>query len=148
MADYAGAVAAIFARLQAQWTATPLAFPNGARPAELDPDTGLLRPWVYAEVIGAGSTIVGAGVPRDHVYVYDGLIKLHVFTPSGTDAAVGFQHAVALGEIFRTQEFYNETSGHCVRSWSPRVDDGGDGDSDGLWFRVTTTIPFEYWHRG
>lgn len=148
MADYAGAVAAIFARLQAQWTDTPIAFPNGEEPATVDPGTGLPRPWIYAEVIGAGSAIVGAGVPGDHVYVYDGVIKLHVFSPKGTGTDQAFQNATTLGEIFRTREFYNETPGHCVRSWSPRVDNGGDGDSDGIWFRVTTSIPFEYWHRG
>ena len=64
-------------------------------------------------------------------------------------AALAFQYAVSIGEIFRNAEFY-QSAGHAVRTWTPRIDGGGaaegEGVTSGLWFRVTTTIPFEYLH--
>jgi hypothetical protein len=147
MADFAGAVAAIKARLAANWSATPIGYMNGAEPVTRNAATGTPEPWVLAEIVGAGANIHGTGTPGDRVWLYDGLIYCHVFMPKGSGDDVARQHAVALGEIFRNAEFYTETPGHAVRCWAPRVDGGGDGADDGLWFRMTATIPFEYWFR-
>src|SRR4051794_25181820 len=100
MASFAGAVAAIRARLTAMRPVElPIAYPN-----EADPDftnaNGELAPWLFAEVSGAGSNIRGVGVPGDHVVVDDGLIILHVMVPTGTGSADAFAIAGDLGEIF------------------------------------------------
>ena len=147
MADFAGAVAAIKTRLAANWATTPIGYPNGDAPASRNA-SGVPQAWVLAEIVGAGSDIHGTGTPGDRVWLYDGLIHAHVFVPKGTGDATARQYAVTLGEIFRNAEFYTDTPGHAVRCWAPRVDGGGDGSDDGLWFRVTMTVPFEYWHRG
>jgi hypothetical protein len=54
MADYAGAVAAMRARFEANWTETAIAFQNEAFGDQTDP-------WVYFEVITTTSEIRGAG---------------------------------------------------------------------------------------
>ena len=148
MADFAGAVAAIKARLAANWATTPIAYVNEGEPVTRNAATGAPEPWVLAEIVGTASTIHGTGRPGDRVWLYDGLIHAHVFVPKGSGAATALAHAVALGDIFRNAQFYADTPGHAVRCWAPRIDGGGDGDDDGLWFRVTMTCPFEYWHRG
>jgi hypothetical protein len=148
MADFAGAVAAIKARLEANWATTPIGYPNGD-PAATRDASGNPQAWVLAEIVGAANTIHAAGKAGSVVYVQDGLIHAHVFVPKGSGDATARTHAVALGEIFRGKLFYDDvTPGHYVRSWAPRIDGGGDGSDDGLWFRVTATIPFEYWHLG
>ncbi len=148
MADYAGAVAAITARLKEQWgDRTPIGVLNEARPDLVDDNGDPVPAWLFLEVVGAGSDIVGAGRPGDHRWVYDGLIQIHVFVPVGGGSAEAFRLATDAGEIFRAAEFYRQDD-CCVRSWSPRLDGGDGGSEDGMWWRVTATIPFEYLHRG
>lgn len=148
MADFAGAVAAIKARIAAQWATTPVGYMNEGKPQTHNDVSGEPEPWVLVEIVGTGGDIHAAGKPGNRVWLYDGLIHAHVFVPAGTGDATAREHAVALGEIFRGAQFYDDTPGHAVRCWAPRVDGGGNGSDDGLWFRVTATIPFEYWHRG
>lgn len=147
MADYVGAVAAIKTRLIDNWTTTQVVYANenGLNPVD---DNGTPTPWVFAEIISTGSSIVGTGTTGNQTIVYDGLIKLHVMVPVGTGIETGFTHAVALGEIFRNQVFYTATAGRYVRTLVPRIDEGNANSEDGLWFSVTATIEFQYWHRG
>ncbi len=148
MPDYAGAVAAIKQRVADNWSTTPVGWAGGPAPATTS--NGALAPWVLGEVINTSSGLRAAGTPGSNVWLYEGLIYLHVFVPTQetTSAALALQHAVALGEIFRAKAFYNATPGYMVRTWSPKHDGGGKGDDEGLWFRVTTTIPFQYYHLG
>lgn len=147
MADYAGAVAAIEARLMASWAITPIAFANAEAPMVVA--AGALVPWVYCEVSSLGSTIVGAGRPGDHVNRVAGEIEVMVYVPVGSGRATAMQHAVAIGEIFRVKEFYNEEPGACLRTWVPRVLGGQQAASenpDGNWWMVSVIIPFEFYH--
>lgn len=146
MADYAGAVAAIKARMAANWTTTPIVYQNAKN--EYDPGANDQQPWVFFEVLGSSSGLRGVGMPGSHVWLYRGFIMAHVFVPvnSGTDTAQ--QYAVTIGEIFRAKEFYNDTPPACVRTWSPQTDGGADDSEDGKWWRVTCSIPFEFYYRG
>jgi hypothetical protein len=82
------------------------------------------------------------------------MIKAHVFAPVNTGIDDCYAKAVAIGEIFRNQVFYDSVTAGCfVRSGytldgQPRIDQGDASSDDGQWFAVTATIPFEYWHRG
>jgi hypothetical protein len=155
-ADFAGALQAINDKFVAEWV-------DGSEPrtrvvfVNKDPDdpwppkdqAGHLLPYVLAAPQGATGDMVGVGMPGNHVYRYDGLIHLHVYVPVGAGTADAFAMAVAAGDIFRARKFYDDVTDGCyVRSWTPRVDGGGPGDDDGICYRVTATIPFEYWHRG
>lgn len=156
MADYAGAVAAIKQRMIDNWTTTPIVFRNPP-PDSYDPSSNAQQAWVYFEVVGNGSELRGAGKPGDHIWIYRGFVFAHVFVPARSGDELARQYAVAIGEIFRAQGFYNDGSGAIVRTWAPRTDDGGSAlhgpqsgiiNDDGNWFRVTCSIPFEYLHRG
>lgn len=150
MADYAGAELAIRARLEANWTANRITFQNET-PADPWPPVdgdGILLPWVNLEIECFNSEIFGQGRPGNHVYRYDGLIQVHVFTPIGTGPEVGKQIAVDIGEIFRRKKFYDDTPGCCVRTEDPYPEGGNSSSDDGAWFGTTMTCAFVYWHRG
>ena len=157
-ADYAGACAAIRARFEDNWSSggialTPIAFLNEAPPSRQDA-SGNAAPWVFFEIVHNGSYLIGSGTPGQQTIVYDGLIKAHVFVPINTGVDDGLAKAVAIGELFRNKVFFDAVTPGCyVRSGfdkngQPRVDEGDAASDDGQWFRVTATIPFEYWHRG
>lgn len=151
MADYAGAEEAIRQRLAANWLTTRITDQN-AQPDDPWPPVdgaGVLQPWVNLEIECAGSRIVGQGRPGNHVYRYDGLIMVHVFTPVNTGASQGKQLAVSVGEIFRRKKFYDDVSpGCCVRTEDPYPAEGNAKSDDGNWFGTTMMCPFVYWHRG
>lgn len=161
MPDYAGAVAAIKARLAAQWvdgSGKPLTLvvyvnkqPEPPFPP-IDPSTGNPAPFLVCEVSGTKSDPYTFGNLGNRFFVYDGLIILHMLVPldDGTDRAE--QLAVNAGEIFRTATFYVDANGSYVRTIAPNPPDGGsaaaiEGVQAGATFRVTVTIPFQYFHR-
>jgi hypothetical protein len=148
MADYAGAVAAIRDRLVANWTTTPIAFQNESFDPPVDPNSGSPTPRLFLEVLGNDANLRGVGMPGDHVWLYCGHILIHVFVPVNSGAALAQQYAVTAGEIFRAAAFYSAGNGAIVRSWAPQTDGGGTDADDGNWFRVTCTIPFEFYYRG
>jgi hypothetical protein len=150
MGDFAGAKAAIRQRLVAGWTTTRITFQN-EKPEKPWPPVGadeFPTGWVNLEIATLPSSIEGAGMPGRQVWRNPGFIYVHVFVPTGSGDAEATAHAVAIGEIFRGAVFYQDGSGSYVRCWAPRVDGGGSGDDNGNWFRVTASIPFEYWHVG
>lgn len=147
MADYAGAVAAMRDRFVANWTSTPIEYQNESWSEHS-------TPWVYFEVISTDSKLRGVGTPGSLTWLYRGNIFIHVFVPVGYGAADAHTFAVAAGEIFRAKEFYNTTPGCAVRTGigpdgeGPRTDGGGSDADNGNWWRVTATIPFEFYYRG
>lgn len=152
MPSYAGAKQAIEDRLRERWTTTSIAVSNPTVPQQnavkkVD-DEGDPQPWVYLEISDAGSTQQGVGAPGNQLWVYDGLIGVHVFVPVDSGNLLAAQYADEIGDIFRASRFYADTPGFEVRCWAPRTGDQGSGSDDGLWYRVTATIPFTYWHRG
>ena len=154
MADYAGAVAAIQARLTANWTTTKVGFQNDKPPSTPWPPVdgnGDPEPWVYFEVIGNGSALRGAGLPGSQEWLYEGHLLAHVYVPVQTGIAVAHQHAVAIGEIFRVKQFYETAPATCVRTGygdGPWTDGGEMNPEHGTYFRVTMTCPFQFYYRG
>lgn len=156
MADFAGALAAIKQRFIANWVVggdprTRIAYVNENPDAPWPPrkPDKSLDNWVLFSAVGATADHPGFGTPGNQLYLYRGLISITCFVPVGKGTADAFMLAVAAGEIFRATKFYDDVTPGCyVRTWTPRVDGGAPGDDDGAWFRVTATIPFEYWHLG
>lgn len=150
MSDYAGAKAAIRARLEANWTTTRITYENET-PADPWPPVGgdgWPVPWVNIEIASVSSAMRGAGTPGDQIWVTDGFIYVHVFVPSGSGNDTADTYANTIGEIFRAKVFYNAGDGCYVRTWAPRIGPGELSDEAGAWFRVTMSVPFEYWHTG
>lgn len=151
MADFAGALAAIRERLEADWSATRITFQNETPEEPWPPkssDGKKHLAWVNLEISALPSSLQGAGVPGSQMWESPGFIYVHVFVPTGEGSELAVEHAVAIGEIFRGKVFYKEPNGSHVRTWAPRVDPGGSSDDDGNWFRSTMSVPFSYWHRG
>lgn len=156
MADFAGARAAIIARFVAQWVVdtdprTRIARVNEP-PAEPWPprdDNNALEPWVLLEVTAETSGVATMGGPGNNAHRYAGTIAVHCYVPVGRDVDDAFDLAIAAGEIFRNQVLYDDVRPGCfVRTdASPAIGRGQQGDDDGVWYRVTATIPFEYFHR-
>lgn len=151
MADYAGAVAAIKQRFTDNWVVgsdpkTPVVFQNAGNLYNPGGDTN--QPWVYFEVIGSSAGLRGWGTPGDNVYLYRGHIYVHVFVPINTGTDTAQEYAVAAGEIFRSKGFYSDGNGAIVRTLAPQTDGGDTSAGDGNWWRVTCTIPFEFFYHG
>lgn len=146
MADYAGAVAAIKARLAAGWTTTTIVNLNEGKPTPWPPVTvaNALAPFVLLEVIATRAyTLPGDPGSLRHK-VQEGFISTHVMVPVGSGTADAFTHAVALGALFENKQFFDTDPGVCIRTWTPAVDGGGEGSEDGIWFRVSMTVAFEF----
>lgn len=152
MADYAGAKAAIRARLEAGWTTTRIAYQNEdpAQPWPPKRPNGSPAPWVHLEITRTDGGIWTFGTAGNRGWRYDGFILVHVFVPTGEGDALADQYAVTIGELFRAAKFYDDGNGSYIRTLAPDVDEGGDTDDGktGKWFRVTMTVDFTYWHRG
>lgn len=142
MADYAGAVAAMRSRFVAEWLETPIAHQNEDPPQSPWPPS---TPWVYFEVIAAQSEIRGAGLPGDNVWLTIGNIFIHVFTPLGYGLPESLRLAEAAGDVFRAATFYQNGGGAKVVCMAPNCDGGASDADNGNWFRVTTSIPFEFY---
>lgn len=152
MADLAGAIAAIKSRFSTNWTTTPIALQNEKPPQQPWPPVdgaGLKRAWVYLEVVPTQSALRAAGMPGSQFWLTEGHILVHIFVPPLDGTATAHGYAVTIGEIFRAKAFYrDEAAGAEVRTWAP-VHDGGSQDAEnGNYFRVTVTIPFEFYYRG
>lgn len=152
MPDYAGAVAAIKARLAANWSTTPIAGQNEDPPQDPWPPVdgdGKPTAWVYLEVVANGSQQRAWGMPGAQQWLYQGHILVHVFVPAQSGHATAQTYATAIGEIFRSKAFYrDEAAGAEVRTFGPWTDGGAIDPDQGAWFRVTVTCPFEFYYRG
>lgn len=148
--DLAGALAAIEARLVANWTTTPIAYDNVQ--VETDPwppvDTdGKPQSWVYVELIDVAAQIVAFGIPGNQTVLDTGLIKLHVMVQKGDGLVLGRQYAVQLGEIFRQQKFYDSDPTAYLRTTTPRVGRDSMVSDNGNWISVSCTVPYEFYHQ-
>ena len=165
MGSYTQAKDTVRSFLEANWTTTRIAFQNETPadpwpPTEVDPnfpDFPSVAPFAYFEMASLpGQNIRGAGTPGAQLSQTDGFIYVHVFVPSNTGDTLATTYAEAIGELFRNKVPYNPGDGCYLRTWVPRVDEGGDaGDNSeiadvnaGNWFRVTMSVPFQYFHRG
>jgi hypothetical protein len=142
MADYAGAVAAMKARFAAAWTETPITYANQDPPQQPWPPA---TPWVYVEFIQSNSSLRALGSPTNRSWLTLGHIFIHVFVPINYGIEEPQRLAVAAGEIFRAQTFYNDGLGAKVVCYAPATQGGASDADNGDWFRLTASIPFEFY---
>lgn len=140
MPTFAGSIPLIKARFEAAraaasgaaWASWPWTTDNAEQSFQ-DQQTG---PWVYLEIAPAGSGMTQFGSAGKRVVQDDGIIALHVFVAAGTGTDLAWDGASAMAEIFRMVKFAG------VACAAPSPGQGGEGSSDGRWYRVTVTVPF------
>lgn len=127
-------VTAIRQRMEAGFTAAPLSWPNE------DYQPTAQQPWVFAEVIGNGGDCTGFNSPGLRAAQDDGLIQAHVFVPEGTGTDDAYNLAGAIGDLFLMATFSG--TGCRIACRKPSVGEAEPGSEDGLWWRVSVSIPF------
>jgi hypothetical protein len=149
----ADALAAIRQRLSDNWTTTQIAFENiDPAPADgiwppVDPVSQAPVPWVYCEMFDTGLD-GGFGKPGSRNLIEHGMIKLYVMVQKGSGTADAYTKAVALGEIFRDQEFFKSDPTAMVRTRTPRVGQDPLVSADGNCVAgACCSIPYEFWHQ-
>lgn len=147
-ADLTGALAAIEARLIANWTTSRIVL-DQHNPGEpwppVDAD-GIQQPWVFMEILDTDASIIGFGTPTNNTVLDSGIVKFHVMVPKAEGLSRARTHAVAIGEIFRHKQFYADEAGVAVRTLTPRIGREASVD-DGQWVSMTATVPYEFYHR-
>lgn len=123
--------AAIRARIEANWTTTPIAWFG----EDFDPPEQ--APWILVErdaIPSSQSSVYGSSGKR--VVQDPGMIIGHVFYPRGAGDDGAYVIAQAFGELFRTQKV------GPAQTDAPTMAPVEDGTEDGDWLRVSVTIPF------
>lgn len=124
---------AVRAKLAAEWSGCDLAWPNET----YEPTTE--TPWAYCEVQGNGSTRTAFNSAGKRVGMDDGLLMIDVFVPVGIGDRPAKDLAQGIAEVFAMQNFAGED---CrIVGGVPFVGEGEAGSDDGLWFRVSASVP-------
>lgn len=148
--DVAGALAAIEKRISDNWTTTPVAYENKRPEGEwppVDPVTKAAMPWVYCELIDVPAGIVGFGTPSNQTVADGGIIKMHVMVKKGSGLKAARENAVALGELFRQQKFFDTDPTAYVRTYTPTVGRSDLVSDDGNWVGMACSVPYDFFHR-
>lgn len=147
-ANLAGALAAIEARLAANWTTSRIVLDGEPRADPWPPlrENGSLAPWVFVELDGIDASTIGFGTSTNNSILDRGLCKFHVLTPVDEGLAEARAHAVAIGEIFREKTFFTDEAGVYVRTLIPRIGREASVD-EGNFLSMTCTVPYEFYHR-
>ena len=116
---------AILAARMAEWTTTPICWPNTA------PLTALNVPWVRFAVIGGGDVYeaLSAGAPAAEF----GRVAVQIFVPSGTGDGAVSTIRDSIAALFR-----NYSSGN-LRCGSIREQYVGDADG---WYQLNISSPW------
>ncbi len=133
--DVADALAAIRARLTAQWTTTSIAWPN--EPFTPPDVSAVNAAWVGFDFAGSLERIAAVGGAAK-LYQGTGVFMLHVFVRAQDGLTLAYQHATALAAIFRGQIVGG------VRYGAPSTYPS-DTTPDGAWQRVTLGVPFSFY---
>lgn len=124
----------IAAYLQAEWTATPIAFENdNFKPGKA------VAAFVVAEIFGTffNQASIGEGDRADNLWRENGMIYLHVCVPRGSGSLQARVYCRQLADLFRGQDLGN------IRFRDISIGAAEVGDEDGNYFRMTTTIEWE-----
>lgn len=116
---------AILAARMAEWTTTPICWPNTA------PLTAFNAPWVRFAVLSAGDVYepLSAGAPVAEA----GRVVVQVFVPSGSGDGTASMLADSIGDLFRN---YTSNKLQCGAIKRQTI-----GDADG-WYQLNISAPW------
>lgn len=126
-------VDAVIARLQANWTSTPLILPNqDAEP----PAAG--SAFVTVQFPTGKETFIGMAAAGSRTMRETGTVRIVVSVPTGQGLDVGLEYCGTLASLFRLQTF----SGVVCFEASPPIDN--DSGDDGNYWVLSTSISYQY----
>lgn len=126
---------AVRARLEANWTATPIVPDAWLRNDDTAPEGAVY--WLAPDFdVPAEEEQITIGAPGDNVFRETGIFQLHVFAVAGTGDSTLRQHADALRALFRAQTFAGV---RCYGADPPEIGPGG-----GRWARATVAVEYEF----
>lgn len=116
---------AIMAARMAEWTTTPICWPN------TPPLTALNAPWVRFAVLSSGDVYepLSAGAP----VAESGRVAVQVFVPSGSGDGTASTLADSIADMFRS---YQSNKLHCGAIKRQTI-----GDADG-WYQINISAPW------
>jgi hypothetical protein len=126
---------AIKTYLTANWTATPLAYPN----EWYDPAEG--TSWVYVELTRAvyGQESIGETRQSDNRWDEEGVLWLHLNVGKSVDVSKIGGAARALADLFRGTTLLSGS----LEFLDANIDAGGQSE-DGNWFRQSCAIDWRH----
>lgn len=130
--DWPAAVAAIRARIVANWTATPIEWEN----ENFTPPDG--APWVSIAIIQVACDIAGIRRPGDHRLRMHGYIRAEFLTPVGIGVSSSADLVSTFCNFFRLQTFDE------IRAYTPDQAVSPGPTEDGMWWVTETRIPFYF----
>jgi len=144
MADFETAKAAIRAYIEANWDGVSIVWPNagfGAEGIEDRPRDGDGNPiaFIYCEILPTSSRGSGFGSVGKRVKTDAGVVAAHYMAPIGTGDEQAGTAIKAFGEML---ELRSIGAPPAPRMEAAQPGGGGQGDDDGLYFRVSRTVPW------
>ena len=124
---------AVRAKLAAEWSGCAIAWPNEAFEAAEQ------VPWAFCEVQGNGSSRTAFNSAGKRVAADDGLLMIDVFVPVGTGDQEAKALAQGISEVLAMQVF--DAADCRITCGAPFVGQGEAGSDDGMWFRVSASVP-------
>jgi hypothetical protein len=118
--------------LEAVWTGAPMVWPNEGLEVS---DSSM--PWVYCEMTGDSMEAMELG-GASAAWVESGLVWIHIHAPTGTGTLEIRAIARQLSDIFRAAVIPGITFGR------QSLGAGEQGDDDGLYWRQSFTVEYEY----
>ncbi len=128
----AAAVAAIRARLDVGWIATPVVHESRAHAPSAE------QAFLLCEVAASPSAFASIGAPDERLVRRPGEILVHAFVPlsEADPGATARAHAASVGQLYEGAAF----SGVVCRAATV----GAGAESGSAFWRVTVTIPFVF----
>lgn len=135
--------------LTAQWTTSPIQWPNEPQIDTTDPTTRgdpnnppRPAPWVLFQITGTlyGQESIGAETQAANRWDEAGLIWFHVVVPAGTGGSVVRRHAKQLADLFRGTTLLSGS----LMFGDARLGEGQAGNVDGSEYVVSVSLDWRY----
>jgi hypothetical protein len=135
------ATEAVRTRFEAVWTETPLTQVAWENEYFDIPDVE----WLYVEILGTNSSIVGYGGVGTNLIRRNGMVMIHVFVPLNSGGSRATELAEKASKVFGVKSF----SG--VQFWAPyppsppnASTELGNRAVNGSWWRSYSSVPFQF----
>lgn len=133
---------AIKAHLIANWSATPIAWPNEPFDRPLDAASNPL-PFVAVQITGDlyDQESIGESEQAANRWDEEGRIWLHVFAPTNSGHSTVRGAAKALADVFRGRTLLSGK----LEFREAFIGEGEPGDDAGIYWRVSASVNWRHW---